>query len=357
MTAPNRTIMHVDMDAFFASVELLRRPELAGQPVVVGGRGEPNRRGVVSTATYEARQYGIHSAMPLRRALELCPHAVFLPVDLAAYRAASTEVFALLRELSEHIEPVGLDEAYLDVSHRPEPPRTLGAELKARIHSRTRLTGSVGLAPNRLLAKIASDLEKPDGLTELTLDDVPDRVWPLPVRTLHGVGPRTEERLADLGIETIGDLAATPVERLATAFPANHAQALSERAHGHDERPVAPRRQRKSIGRETTFQKDCRSSARLAWLAEEMLTGLVPRLTERGLRARTVTVKIRYRDFVTQTRSLSLNEASADPDTLAAAVQECLRQHTLHRAVRLLGVSLSQLTDTPEGPQQLSIIQ
>ncbi|WP_440998176.1 DNA polymerase IV [Arhodomonas sp. SL1] len=351
-----RTIMHLDMDAFFASVELLRRPELVGQPVVVGGRGDPNRRGVVSTATYEARQYGIHSAMPLRRALALCPHAVFLPVDLAAYRAASEQVFARLRELSPRLEPVGLDEAYLDISHRDEPPRALGAQVKQAIREATGLTGSVGLAPNRLLAKIASDLEKPDGLTELTVDDVPHRVWPLPVRTLHGVGPRTGERLSGLGITTIGELAQTPVERLATVFSPGHARDLHERAHGQDDRPVAPRRRRKSIGRETTFQTDCRSSARLAHLAEEMLEGLLPRLTERGLRARTVTVKVRYRDFVTHTRSRSLPTPTDDRDALAAAADACLREHRLHRAVRLLGVTLSQLSDAPAEGQQLSFV-
>ncbi|WP_435103835.1 DNA polymerase IV [Arhodomonas sp. AD133] len=354
MSGGERTILHVDMDAFFASVELLRRPELAGQPVVVGGRGDPNRRGVVSTATYEARQYGIHSAMPLRRAVALCPHAVFLPVDLPAYRDASMAVFDILEDVSRVLEPVGLDEAYLDVSHRDEPPRQLARTLKNTIRERTRLTASVGFAPNRLLAKIASDLEKPDGLTELTLDDVPARVWPLTVRTLHGVGPRTAEHLAELGITTIGELANAPLERLARLFPARHAEALQARAHGHDDRPVGARRRRKSIGRETTFQTDCRSSGRLAWLAAEMIRGLVPKLRERGLRAKTVTVKIRYRDFVTQTRSFSLPEASDDTDILQAAARECLRQHSLHRAVRLLGVTFSQLTDRPEHSLQLS---
>lgn len=338
-----RVILHVDMDAFFAAVELKRRPELRGLPVVVGGRGDPASRGVVSTATYEARVFGIHSGLPLRTAARLCPDAVFLPVDFAAYQAASADVFAILGRVSPVLQAVGLDEAYLDLTGHADPPLDTARRLKAEIHAATGLVASVGIAPNRLLAKIASDLEKPDGLTQLTLDDVPARVWPLPVRTLHGVGPRAEARLHGLGIETVGDLAAAPAARLRAVFGERHARALQRAAHGEDERPVQTERVRKSIGRERTFQQDCRSSGRLAHEAEGMLEQVLNRLRDKGLRARTVTVKLRYRDFTTHTRSLSLPSASDDPRILQAAVRSCLFQHRLHRAVRLLGVQLSQL--------------
>lgn len=338
-----RVIMHVDMDAFFASVELQRHPELVGQPLVVGGKGDPSQRGVVSTATYEARVFGIHSGMPLRTAVRLCPDAVFLPVDFTAYRAASARVFEHLQQVSEAFQPVGLDEAYMDLSHRQADAVALGAQLKRDIHADTGLVASVGIGPNRLLAKIASDLEKPDGLTHLTADDVPGRVWPLPVRTLHGVGPRTAERLATLAIETIGDLANMPLARLQAVFSARHAHTLHAAAHGLDDRPVQTERVRKSIGRERTFQQDCRSSGRLAYEARVMLDDVHGRLQQRALAARTVTVKLRYRDFTTHTRSRSLGAATQQIDALAEAVEQCLFAHHLHRAVRLLGVQLSGL--------------
>ncbi|MDR9406978.1 MAG: DNA polymerase IV [Spiribacter sp.] len=339
----NRVIMHVDMDAFFASVELKRRPELVDQPVVVGGRGDPNQRGVVSTATYAARVFGIHSGMPLRTAARLCPEAVFLAVDFSAYRAASADVFAELGKVTHRLQPVGLDEAYLDISEHSEPAALIAKRLKAAIHQATGLVASVGIGPNRLLAKIASDLEKPDGLTTLSIDDVPSRVWPLPVRTLHGVGPRTAERLQALGIEQVGDLAACSLAELQAGFSARHAKALHDAAHGRDERPVQTERVRKSIGRERTFQQDCRSSARLAHEARLMLDEVHARCLERGLAARTVTVKLRYRDFTTHTRSHSLEVAVSQIEPLAQAVHECLFAHRLHRAVRLLGVQLSGL--------------
>jgi len=340
----DRTILHLDMDAFFAAVELQRRPELAGRPVVVGGRGDPNRRGVVSTATYEARGYGIHSGMPLRRAVELCPHAEFLGVDYEAYRAVSTAVFEVLRTYPVAVQGVGLDEAYLDVSDATSHGPDLAAHIKQSVHEATGLVASVGVAPNRLLAKIASDLDKPDGLCVLGYDEVAERVWPLPVRTLHGVGPRTADRLARAGIATVGDLAHIPFDTLAASMSTNHAVALRRAAHGIDNRPVVTARQRKSIGRERTFQRDCQSSGRLARDTSVMLDDVIARMVRAGLTARTVTVKIRYRDFVTQTRSVSLPHATDDRDLLRAAAREALFKHHLHRAVRLLGVQLAQLS-------------
>jgi len=341
---PACPILHVDMDAFFASVELLARPELRGQPVIVGGRGDPSRRGVVSTATYEARRFGVHSGMALRTAARLCPEARFLPVDMNLYRRYSEAVFDVLRQVTPVLQAVGLDEAYLDIGERAGDAMAIARDIKRTIRATTRLTASVGVAPNRLLAKIASELEKPDGLVVLTPADVPTRVWPLPVRTLHGVGPRTGERLAGLGIETVGDLARIEPDRLTGTFSPRHAEAMRRAAHGEDSRPVRTGAARKSIGRERTFQVDCRSTGKLQWHAGNMLDAVLTRLGEKRLRARTVTVKIRYRDFVTQTRSVTLPHPTDDPEVLTAAVSECLFQHRLHRAVRLLGVQLSQLS-------------
>ena len=349
-TPARRRIMHLDMDAFFAAVELRRRPELRGQPMVVGGRGDPSRRGVVSTCTYEARVYGIHSGMALRTAARLCPDAVFLPVDMAAYREASEAVFRHLHRVTPVIQAVGLDEAYLDVSDRAGDAVALARALKQSIREDTGLVASVGIGPNRLLAKIASDLEKPDGLTCLGPGDLEDRVWPLNARVLHGVGPKTGARLAGLGIETVGDLARTPLTTLSSEFSERHARALHDAAHGRDERPVQSQRVRKSIGRERTFQTDCRSSARLAWEAEQMLTEVHTRLCQRHLLARTVTVKIRYRDFTTHTRSQSLTGPTDDFATLAQTTRACLYAHRLHRAVRLLGVQLAGLEDSHPEP-------
>ncbi len=348
ITEANDSILHVDMDAFFAAVELQGRPELLGYPVVVGGRGDPSRRGVVSTATYEARRYGIHSGMALRTAARLCPQAHFLPVDLARYREVSEVVFQRLRSVTPTVQGVGLDEAYLDVSHCDEAGLAIARTLKQRINEATGLTASVGVAPNRLLAKIASELEKPDGLCALTAEDVPERVWPLPVRTLHGVGPRTEARLSHIGIETVGELARASRDRLGAEFGFNHAAALQQAAEGRDDRPVVTDRQRKSIGRERTFQRDCQSSARLAHETHWMLQDVAARLRHGGMSARTVTVKIRYRDFVTQTRAVSLPHATTDETLLQAAAYEALFKHRLHRAVRLLGIQVSQLVAADE---------
>ncbi|HBG30851.1 MAG TPA: DNA polymerase IV, partial [Gammaproteobacteria bacterium] len=218
--------MHVDMDAFFAAVEVLRHPALAGKPLVIGGRGDPFARGVVSTASYEARRFGVHSAMPLRMAHERCPQAVFLPTDYREYARVSARIKAILRQFSPQLEDVGIDEAYLDVSQLTDPSSRLARAIKQRILTEIGLTCSIGIAPNKLLAKIASDLEKPDGVTELTEVDVATRIWPLPVRKLQGVGPVTERRLEAIDIHTIGELAATPQARLAALFGPAHGRFL-----------------------------------------------------------------------------------------------------------------------------------
>lgn len=212
-----RRILHVDMDAFFAAIEQHRHPELAGKAVIVGGRGDPHARGVVSTASYEARKFGIHSAMPLRTACHLCPEAVFLPVDYAAYSRVSAVIKGILSEFSQILEDVGIDEAYLDISDNDKAPEHIAREIKHRIKAATGLTCSIGIAPNKLLAKIASDLHKPDGYTEIGTGDLAV-IQPLPVRKIPGVGPVTEERLHAMGVQTIGQLAAQAPDRLTATF-------------------------------------------------------------------------------------------------------------------------------------------
>ncbi len=213
-----RRILHIDMDAFFAAVEQQRRPELSGKPVVIGGQGDPSRRGVVSTANYEARKFGVHSGMPLRTAYKLCPQAVYLPVDYEAYSRISAVIKEVLREVSPIMEDVGIDEAYLEVTDSDDSDEAIARRIKEGIREKTGLTCSVGIAPNKLLAKIASDMQKPDGVTILRENDIESRFWPLAVRKLYGVGPKTEASLKEMGIETIGQLAATAPRRARRPF-------------------------------------------------------------------------------------------------------------------------------------------
>jgi DNA polymerase-4 len=341
-----RRIAHVDMDAFFAAIELKRRPELRGRPLVIGGRGDPHARGVVSTASYEARAFGIRSGMPLRTAWRRCPQAVFLPVDFDAYTRVSQQVKQLLREFSPVMEDAGIDEAFLDISLRPESAAEIGRAIQQRIGTHTGLTCSVGIAPNKLLAKIASDMEKPAGLTVLAREDVATRVWPLPVRKLWGVGPKTEARLARLGVRTIGELARLPAERLRAAFGPVHGQYLHEAAHGIDDSPLITHWEPKSLSHETTFQRDVGDWERLRRATAGLARELVERLRAEGYRARQLSVKLRYADFETHTHAVTLPAASDDPDTLQQAALRCLRRFPLTRKVRLIGVRVGALDKT-----------
>lgn len=338
-----RRILHVDMDAFFASIEQKRRPELRGQPVVVGGSGDPRSRAVVSTASYQARPFGIHSGMPLALAYRRCPQAVFLPVDFDTYAEISRQIMAILRGFSPKVEPLGLDEAFLDVSHAEEAPESIARAIKARIMAKTGLTCSVGVAPNKLLAKIASDMDKPDGLTVITAEDVETRIWPLPVRQIWGIGPKTEERLAELGVRTIGELAALGRKELVAQFGPAHGDYFHEAAHGIDDSPVVSHHLRKSLGRETTFERDCGDPAELRRVLGRLAEEVAEEAQAHGLRWRTVTVKLRYADFVTVTRRTTLPRAAASAATLRRAASDCLARIPLDRKVRLLGVRVSKL--------------
>ncbi len=331
------------MDAFFAAVEQKRRPELAGRPVVIGGSGDPGQRGVVSTASYEARKFGIHSAMPLRTAYKLCPDAVFLPVDYAEYSRMSLQIKTILREFSPVMEDVGIDEAFLDISAVDRGPEEISAEIKKKIREQTGLTCSIGIAPNKLLAKIASDMQKPDGLTVIGEGDVESCIWPLAVRKLWGVGPKTEAHLSDIGISTIGELAAQPADRLAELFGNSYGAYLFEASHGRDKSPLVTHWEPKSVSRETTFQRDTDRWQEIARNLADLTRDVVQDMRKAGQRGRNVTVKVRFSDFKTQTRATTLPDFTDTLEEIRRAAFQCLGRFELTDKVRLIGVRVGRL--------------
>jgi DNA polymerase-4 len=338
-----RRILHMDMDAFFAAVEQKRRPELIGKPVIVGGSGDPTKRGVVSTASYEARKYGVHSAMPLRTAYKLCPEGVFLAVDFREYSRVSEIVKSVLRRFSPVMEDVGIDEAYLDISDSAEASEQVAMEIKRGIREATGLTCSVGIAPNKLLAKIASDLQKPDGLTVITENDITARIWPLPVRKLTGVGPKTEARLKAMGVVFIGELAARSKEELIDRFGDSYGIWLYESSRGIDDRPLVTHWEPRSLSRETTFERDVADWQVLARTLVELEKEIVADILKRGYRAKTVTIKIRFSDFETHTRAHTLDAATDSQDAIRRAAFECMKRIEFKKKVRLIGIRLSGL--------------
>jgi DNA polymerase-4 len=339
-----RRILHIDMDAFFSSVEQKRHPELVGKPVVIGGDGDPTKRGVVSTASYEARKFGIHSAMPLKTAHKLCPNAIFLPVDYEEYSRVSKKFKAVLGEFTETIEDVGIDEAFLDISSVDKTSEEIAKEIKKRIKEETDLNCSTGIAPNKLLAKIASDMEKPDGLTIITEQDIEKRIWPLPARKLWGVGPKTEGYLKEkMGIQTIGELATLPLERLMEEFGQSYGNYLYEASRGIDESLLETHWEPKSISKETTFQRDIDNWQLIAKNLVELTQDVVASMKEEGYRGRTVTVKVRFTDFKTYTRAKTLDEFTNSEPQIRRASFDCLGRFELKKKVRLIGVRISNL--------------
>jgi DNA polymerase-4 len=338
-----RSILHIDMDAFFAAVEQRRNPELTGKPLVIGGSGDPTKRGVVSTASYEARKFGIHSAMPLRTAYKLCPHAVFLPVDYDEYARVSETIKRILREFSPIMEDVGIDEAFLDVSQTDKPPEEIVKEIKAKIMQETGLTCSIGIAPNKLLAKIASDMQKPDGLTIITDDDIENRLWPLLVRKLCGVGPKTEAYLKEMGIETIGKLAAVPLDTLIERFGQSYGRYLYEASKGMDESPLVTHWEPKSTSREITFQSDTDNWQDIARTLAELTREVASDLKQTGYKGKTITVKVRFSDFETHTRAKTIKKPTNSADEIRTAAFDCLRRFELKKKVRLVGIRVGGL--------------
>jgi len=346
-----RAIIHVDLDAFYASVEQLRRPELRGRAVIVGGGGEEYKRGVVSACSYEARRFGVHSAMPLARARRLCPHAVVLPVDFAAYRSASREVFALARDLTPRLEPLSLDEAYLDVTAsiaRMGSPEQMAVDLRDRIASVCHLDASCGVATSKLVAKVASDLEKPRGMVVVPPGTEAAFLAPLPLRRLPGLGPAAERALSGLGITTLGELAALPLAALRRRVGGHAATALSERARGIDRVEVTLPDRPKSISREETFSDDVAVRADLHRLLRACAADVGRQLRHGGWTARTATLKLRYSDFTTYTRQLTWPTPQHGDVALARAAQQLFDGSWTGEPVRLLGMGVSGVVDAAQ---------
>jgi DNA polymerase-4 len=346
------------MDAFYVSVELQRRPELGGLPVVVAGGGP---RAVVTTASYEARKYGIFSATPAERARRLCPEAVFLPPDFDHYRARSREVHEVLRRHVELVESVGLDEAYLDLSGL-ERPRSAARRVKEAVRAETGLVCSVGIGPSKLVAKVASDAEKPDGFVELSAEQARERFTDASPGLVPGIGPKTVARLERLGVTTLGALGATPDARLIEWFGRRLGPHLGALARFEDDRAIETVRVAKSESRETTFDYDLRGLSELEPVLERLTAQLCETLEREERRGRTIGIKLRYADFTTLTRARTLDVAVNDSTTVGAVALELLRRLDPRRPVRLLGVRVAGLderepvrTAVPAGQMSLSL--
>ncbi len=344
----SRTIIHVDMDAFYASVEQRDRPELAGRPVIVGA--DPRGRGVVSAASYEARPFGVHSAMPIGRAARLCPHAVFLPVDMDKYARVSREIMAVLAEFTPLMEPLSIDEAFLDVTGSRalwgDGP-AIARQIKARIRKVVSLAASVGVAANKFIAKVASDLDKPDGLVVVSPGTEARFLAPLPIARLWGVGKVTGTALESMGVRTIGQLAAIPEDALVARFGDTGAQ-LRALALGQDDRPVEPFAPPKSMGAEETFERDHRDVERLHATLRAQAERVARELRAEGYAGRTVTLKLRFADFSTLTRRHT-TEATQDGLVIFREARVLLERIPLRQAVRLIGLSVSELGRAGEG--------
>ena len=381
---PRRWIAHLDMDAFYASVELLRYPELKGQPVVIGGgrRHQPvmqpdgrrrfavlrdyQGRGVITTATYAARAWGVNSAMGLMKAAALCPQAVLLPVDFDEYRRYSRMFKAAVAEVAPVIEDRGVDEIYIDLSEVPGAQdavghdatggvRAVAQEIRNTVRRATGLGCSIGVTPNKLLSKIASELDKPDGLTVLTEADIPTRIWPLPVRRINGIGPKAGARLAAFGIQTIFELAERPREWLVEHFGRAYGRWLHEAAHGVDDRPVVTYSEPVSMSRETTFERDLHAvgdRAELGRVFTQLCAQVAADLRRKGYVGRTIGIKLRFDDFRTLTRDLTLESPTDDAAAIRHAAGLCLKRVDLRRRLRLLGVRAASLSraGTPPAP-------
>ena len=340
------------MDAFYVSVELRRRPELRGLPVIVAGTGP---RAVVTTASYEARRFGVGSAMPAARARRLCPDGVYLPPDFPYYREASREVMTLVRGCSEVVEVVGLDEAYLDLSGLPAPHAAM-RRLARDVAERTGLHCSIGIGPNKLVAKVASDAEKPHGFVVLTREQACEHFAQAPCGLIPGIGPKTAERLRQSGLDTLGKLAAAPPEQLAVQFGARFGAALQSRARFEDDAPVTQERKVISESRETTFDYDIAEPAALEQVLARLTEQLCSALVSQERRGRTIGIKVRLDDFSTHTRARTLAEPVASADRVLPVALDLLRRFAAPRPVRLLGVRVAGLEPAqPSAEEQLTL--
>lgn len=357
--SPVAAILHVDMDAFYAAVEVRDNPALAGKPVIVGS--PPDRRGVVSTASYEARKFGVRSAMPSRTAGKLCPQGIFLPVRMARYAEVSRQIMQIIESFTPVYEQVSVDEAFLDVRgvlRKWKTGRAVAEALKARIRTVTGLTCSLGVAPNKFLAKLASDLQKPDGLTEVPTEPaaIARFLAPLPVGRIWGVGKVTEARLREFGLRTMGDVQRLGEAGLRPLVGEAGARHMAELAYGRDERTVETESIAKSISAETTFDEDCTDAEVVRQVLVDLVEEVGARLREDGRPARTGHLKLRYGDFSTLTRQAPLAPPTvSDADLIRCAVR-LLEKENLSRPVRLVGFGVSGLVAAgPAGPEQLDI--
>jgi len=384
-TESNRLIAHLDMDAFYASVELLRYPELRGRPVVIGGgrrhqpaesidpaTGRPIRtfatlrgyagRGVITTATYEARALGLNSAMGLMKAAQIAPETVLLPTDFDAYRKYSRLFKEAARAIAARIQDNGIDEVYIDLTDVDSPgaestvrePESdawervtgIAQSIKDAVRAATGLSCSIGVAPNKLLAKIASELDKPDGLTLVRAVDIEDRIWPLPARRINGIGPKSSAKLEALGIRTIGDLAAADPAWLVEHFGRAQGAFMHDAAHGRDERDVVTVSEPKSISRETTFERDLSASRdrdELSRIFTALCVGVSGDLKRKGYVGKTIGLKLRYDNFRTVTRDRTIAWPTDDASVIRRTAGECLKRVPLDRRIRLLGVRVGAL--------------
>ncbi|MDP3650578.1 MAG: DNA polymerase IV [Rhodoferax sp.] len=378
MTPPIRRIAHLDMDAFYASVELLRYPQLKGLPVVIGGgrraQDEALReqlggralheigisefpvlkdytgRGVITTATYAARQFGVGSALGLMKAAKLCPQAILLPVDFAQYRKYSAAFKAIITDIAPLMEDRGVDEVYIDFTEVPggqrEGGRVLARLIQKAIFDATGLTCSVGVAPNKLLAKMASEFNKPNGISIVREDDLETKIWPLACRKINGIGPKADEKLKSHGIDTIGQLAQRPLDWLVQTFGPRTGAWLLEAAHGRDTRPVVLESEPVSMSRETTFDRDLhavRDKAELGQIFTTLCEQVAADLQRKGYVGKTIGIKLRFDNFKSVTRDLTLAHTTADAKTIRQAAGQCLKRAPLSQRLRLLGVRVGAL--------------
>lgn len=343
-------IMHVDMDSFFASVEQRDHPELLGKPVIVGGPRD-SRRGVVSTCSYEARKYGVHSAMPIGQAVKLCPHGIFLPGDHDKYGQVSHQIRQVFHRFSPIVENTSIDEAFLDMTgceHLHDDLEDLGKSIKRAIYDAVALTASVGIGPNKFIAKLASDYRKPDGMTIVAPEEVEDWLAPMAVNRIWGIGEKTAQVLATWQIRTIQDLRRCSQHSLVKRF-GKQGLSLYFLARGIDNRPVEPETAAKSMGKETTFTDDIIEVATLRQVLANLVAVVGMRLRQQKLWARTITVKLRYSDFTTITRSISLPEPINSDDDIFQAADNLLKENIAEDPIRLIGIYVSQLTTMAQG--------
>jgi DNA polymerase IV len=355
----DRAILHVDMDAFYASIEQLDDPRLKGRPVIVGADPrEGHGRGVVAACSYEARKFGVRSALPIGRAWKLCPEGAFVRPRMKRYVEVSAQVMEVLRQFTNLVEPLSIDEAFLDITGSITlfgAPVQIARAIKKQIRETTGLTASAGVAPNKFLAKIASDLKKPDGLVVVELGEIEAFLRDLPIARLWGVGPKTEDRLHEMGLHTIGAIRGRTQEEMTRALGSNLGAHLHALAQGHDERPVVPNWEPKSISNETTFEEDTRDRELLVQTIRRLAESVGRRLRRENYRARKVTLKIRFEPFDTHTRQTSVKRPIDGDEDITRLALGLFDQFSLDRRVRLIGVGTGEIVRPGEEPAQMDL--